>query len=683
MTCPTRELLDAAAAGDAGAGRVVAEHLRSCALCRGIAGGLRPTVRTSPGPSCLDDAQIAGFVRRTLPPMEINAAEAHLAVCARCLRDAMEVSELATAVPPAVSPETAARVRAMVPEAAAPASRPGTRRSAGRLRSRETSILPFAPIALAAAAALLLFFAMSRSREADEVQRPKPDVQGPVARVITVPIPRPPVPNAPPAKTPETRPAPAPPPDRSPSPAPAPVANAPAPPPEKPEEPTAPFDPAAGPPLVATPPQEPPTPAAPTAPAETAPVGESFVVRPTAGDLFVRNARGETTPVKGPVRLARTETLATDAKGPAAFETDAGRIALKPDTSLQFVDAGAGVHLRLARGEGYFHVTPGISAFIVSAPAAEAAVTGTSFLLGVDGRSAVLTVVTGDVKFRNGKGETAVPAGHRSSATMNQAPARPKKADVAAASAWAKDVTKEAFVEIRRAANEKLKGAVIASPYPDWEIAAGGLAQAASRALDLPLVLGHHYREPAVRKVWFDVDRSTESEVLADGSRRPSAPTARAREAFVEYSNAIKGASWNLEPGTWNSAPAAGLVVSVRGHDLAQNGSPVTVCEISAAGVPPEVLAEAKRRVEALAAKAKLAPKLQFRFAGIDNAYEFGGATRDLMFHEENARGEGGYMNPKHARRAIALFFPAELGEDAPLAEAVIKELTTFLGSRR
>ena len=330
----------------------------------------------------------------------------------------------------------------------------------------------------------------------------------------------------------------------------------------------------------------------------------------------------------------------------------------------------------LAAGTAFFEVEKRTVPFIVNLQGAEAVVVGTSFQAD---RSA-LSVLEGAVRLRTEKGEVLVRAGQRSTVRAGEKPAAPAKADVETLSAWRRrpellpNPERTPFLEREAGANRRLAGLVLASPFGEGEPESGNLARATAEVLDAGFVEGHHYRD-LPKKTWINLDRGMEAEVRDDGTLAKEAFTERARKATAEYLDLLRAAA--------GAAPreAVPVVVQFRNHYDAG----LDLCEVAISGWNKPAIAGLKALYAQLLEKHKPATRLEMRFQGVDDTYDWKGAKRTFTFAEADARIEG-YMAPKNARNAAAFFLPPSFGkrpEDTDAYAKIVAEMIEYLVARR
>jgi ferric-dicitrate binding protein FerR (iron transport regulator) len=549
-----------------------------------------------------------------------------------------------------------------------------TVRPARRPRFRETP-RSLAVFALGAAAALLLaalLFVAATGRGPARTPREAP---APMAREPERPVPS----DAPEPEPPSPPPAPsfAPIPSRAsegkpPAPTPAPPSFAPAPSRASESKPPAPV------------PSEPkPAPPPPPRPPDTAPAPPrrvAVVLAELRGGLY--RPGPPLLPLAAGARLEPGETVVALPRRDAHAVTDAGfAVSLRRGSSLRIErEEGGAVRLAL-RGTAYFEVERREAPLAVSTPHGEVQVLGTAFQVEADDRRAVVHVLEGSVRLRNEKGEALVKPGQRSSARAGERPAAAGKADVDAAVAWrrhpslAADPARTPYVEHEPGANRRLAGVVVAAPFFEGEANAGALARAVAERADVGLVLGHHYRD-LEKRIWVHLDRGLEAPVAEDRTIGETAASDRARKATADYLAQAKLAA--------GAAPVP-FLLQFRDHNLSQGADELEVGEVAWSGWNRRVIGELKALYGALLERHRPRYRLELRFQGVDDAYEFRGQKRVFFFAELDARDEG-YLAPRHSRNALTVFLnPGFLsrGGDLETYSKIFAELIEFLHARR
>ncbi|MBI3856255.1 MAG: hypothetical protein HY293_11250, partial [Planctomycetes bacterium] len=202
----------------------------------------------------------------------------------------------------------------------------------------------------------------------------------------------------------------------------------------------------------------------------------------------------------------------------------------------------------------------------------------------------------------------------------------------------------------------------------------GRLAKATAEGMDVGLALGHSFRD-LPRKVWINVDRGMEAEVRGDGSLGPEAFSDRARKATADYLDHARQAA-----GVAPRQPLP-MIVQFRNHYL----NDLDVCEVASAGWDRRTIAGLKAVYAQLLEKHKPATRLEMRFQGVDDSYDYKGAKRAFSFAEADARIEG-YMSPRNARCAAAFFLNPGFGrrdEDFEVYAKILAEMIEYLYLRR
>jgi ferric-dicitrate binding protein FerR (iron transport regulator) len=362
---------------------------------------------------------LAAYLDRRLDPAERDRVEAHLAACAACRDEALDLARLAAAVA-ASDLGPSPRLRAAV-MARLHSRKPSTARSARRRN------WGFAVISAAAAAALVAVgLALWMGRPA-----PRPDE---APRVTTAP-PRRPAPAPAPEEAPPRPPPPAPAPEKP---------DAPKPPPEPPKAAPPAPEPAPKPPDLprAETPEKPkpePEPAPPPAPRPPEPPKTEptravlATVQRVEGPVFLLQGH-ERRPAAASTELLPGQGLLT---GPAAGAAvvrypDGTVLELGPETRVARLFEEDGKRLELAQGTLRASVArqPAGRPFAVLTPHGEARVVGTTFRITVRTGDRPLTrveVTEGKVQLKGTAGKPVeVPAGHHATTSPSaEAAARP------------------------------------------------------------------------------------------------------------------------------------------------------------------------------------------------------------------------------------------------------------------
>ena len=370
-----------------------------------------------------------------------------------------------------------------------------------------------------------------------------------------------------------------------------------------------------------------------------------------------------------PRAITRTSLAASPRRG-ARFTPPGFAVTLERGSSLLLEqEEGGETRATLSAGLAFFEVEKRTAPFVVNLGGAEAVVVGTSF----QAERTALAVVEGSVRLRNEKGEVLVRAGQRSTLRAGEKPSAPAKADVEALTAWRRrpellpNPEGAPFVEREVGASRKLPGLVLASPFGEGEAESEKLARATAERMDVGLVVGRHFRDPA-KKTWINVDRGMEAEVRDDGTPAKEAFTDRARKATSEYLDQLRAGA-GVGP-----REAVPMVVQFRTHY--EPG--LDACEVALSGWNKQTIAGLKALHAQLLEKHKPAARMEMRFQGVDDAYEHKGAKRAFTFTEADARIEG-YMAPKNARNAVAFFFKSPGDADA----RILAEMIEYLYARR
>jgi ferric-dicitrate binding protein FerR (iron transport regulator) len=285
---------------------------------------------------------------------------------------------------------------------------------------------------------------------------------------------------------------------------------------------------------------------------------------------------------------------------------------------------------------------------------------------------------------RNPKGEQMIRAGQRSTMRAGEKPSPPAKAEVEAATAWARspilavEPPEGPFLEREPGANRRLSGLVVAAPFSDGEELSGRMARAVAESGDAALVLGHGYRDPK-RSIWINVDRGMEGDVAADGTVSNERFTERARRSTAEYLDQCRAAG-----GVTGRDPAP-AILQFRTHYLKQGGAGVDVAELAWSGWGKAVLAQAKGYYAQLLDKHKPGVRLELKVQGLDETYDWRGSRRKFSLADDDAREEG-YLAPRNARNALTIFLPDGFARGPGELDAyarIFAELAEFLNARR
>lgn len=424
------------------------------------------------------------------------------------------------------------------------------------------------------------------------------------------------------------------------------------------------------PPPPAAEPLPPPKPPAPTTePARRA----AIVLAGVEGTAFRRRAGAES-PLTAGAEVAASDVLFTRPRRAARLAIDGLVVTLERGTALASeIREDGSLRIHVSAGLAFFEASRPLT---VTAPEAEIIVTGTSFQVERDEKRTQVAVLEGAVRFRNEKGEVAVRAGQRSGARAGERPSAPAKADVEALAAWrrrpelAPNPERNAFTE--HEPGRRLPGLAVAAPFSEGEAEAGRLARATAELLDSGLVLGHHWRDVGKRR-WINVDRGMEAELRADGTPAAEAFTDRARKATADYLDHARAAA-----GVTGPVP---MIVQFRNH----YEKDLEVCEVASSGWTKAAVAQLKAFYAQLLEKHRPAYRLEMRFQGVDDTYDYKGQRRTFFHGEADARIEG-YMAPRSARHAVAFFLNPEFGTRAENAGAYAKifaEMVEFLYARR
>ncbi len=533
-------------------------------------------------------------------------------------------------------------------------------RSAPRRRLREVRRPSTAlGVGLAAAAALflaLVLLAVSRPEPPSRPESAPPSARGPESPAPP-PAPRP-APERPLPPSPETF-------RQSPAPVPAP--------------PPPPAPPVPEPPSPQAPPPALPPPAAPRPP-ETRPAPPRLVTVALAdlrGGLF---RDGEL--LSSGAVVSATDALSTRHRRDARFVADAGfAVAVQKNARLGIERREDGSTRITLEGTAYFVVERREAPFRVATPHGEIRVAGTSFQVETDDRRAQVHVAEGAVRLMNARGDVLVRAGQRSSARPGERPSAPVKADIEAATAWtrqaalAENPERAPYVEHETGANRRLAGVVVAAPFSEGEGNAGRLARSVAERADVGLVLGHHYRD-LEKGIWVHLDRGLEAPVGPDRAVGETGASDRARRATADYLAQAKAAA---------GASPVPFLLQFRDHNLAQDGAELEVGEVAWSGWNRRVVADAKALYGALLDRHRPKYRLELRFQGIDEAYEFRGRKRTFFFSEADARDDG-YMASRNSRNALTVFLNPgflERGGDVETYSKIFVEMIEFLHARR
>ena len=398
----------------------------------------------------------------------------------------------------------------------------------------------------------------------------------------------------------------------------------------------------------------------------------------------IRDGRNE--PAAAGMSILAGDQLAVSSRRAARFRTDVGLSGmLQAGTALTIEHREDGRSRALiTRGTGYFEIARHPAPLTIATPHAEALVLGTSLMLEVEEKRTILLVMEGSVSFRTGKGDVEVRPGQRSSARAGEKPAAPAKADVVNPIAWtrrpelAPNPERTPFLEHELGANRRLPGLAIAAPFYEGEPNSGRLARALAERLDVGLALGHHYRD-IPKKVWFNIDRGLQADVRDDGSLGQTYATEISRSISAEYLGHVRAAA-----GVAPREPAP-MVVQLRDHNLRQDADELDVCEVAFSGWNRAAIAGLKPLYSQLLEKHKPSWRLELRFQGPDDTYEFKGRKRAFFFTEEDARSEG-YMAPRQARNAAVFFLPPTFEKHQDLVEVyskILAELVEYLHARK
>lgn len=422
------------------------------------------------------------------------------------------------------------------------------------------------------------------------------------------------------------------------------------------------------------PPAPAPPPPAPLREERTTPDVPRFKAVAIANIKGALYLEGGANPVATEARLNRTDRVLTRHRRGARFDGPGYRASLETNSSLQLQEEEGGpTLLSLHSGAVYLEVGKRSAPFRVRTPHGEVGVVGTAFQVELDERRTHVAVVEGTVRLKNEKGEVVLQARQRSSVRAGERPAAASRLEGDLAARWRMPESLP-YSEHEAGASRKFAGLVLAAPFYDGEAESGRLARATAERMDVGLVLGYGYRDPA-RKVCINVDRGMEAEVRDDGTAGNTLFTDRARKATADYLDHARQAA-GVRP-----REAMPLVVQFRNHYLAD----ADVCEVAASGFPRKTAADAKAYYAQLLDKHKPAYRLEMRFQGVDDAYELEGRKRRFFFTEEDARVEG-YMAPAHSRNAVAFFLNPGFGKREADYEAysrILSELVEFLWVRR
>jgi hypothetical protein len=222
---------------------------------------------------------------------------------------------------------------------------------------------------------------------------------------------------------------------------------------------------------------------------------------------------------------------------------------------------------------------------------------------------------------------------------------------------------------VRPAAATLYRGLVLSAPYADRETGAAQIARHAADELGAALVLGYRYRNQSDRR-WMAIDRGTEAVYDAQGNRGPYQPTPEAQRVYRERLDFVCRAAGVAR------GPAP-MIVSFRNHSETVGGAPLRVIEVSANGVPAQVLVLMREGYRRLLDELAPSERFEMRFDALDPTYEYAGSTRTFMFTESDAK-QHGYMEPQNARRAVCFFFPTSSllsEEDARVYGRICSEL--------
>jgi hypothetical protein len=446
--------------------------------------------------------------------------------------------------------------------------------------------------------------------------------------------------------------------------------------------------PAPPPPGNAAPPETPSERPAPAVPPKSTPdkaVYAPVQILAASGSVW-RRRDGNGEPVRASMEVSRGDQLQTRHRRGASLGVNIGcTVWLDRDSELSVEHREDGSSkFTLSSGAAFFEVGPRTALFVVATLDGEAVVTGTSFMVERDDKRTSLSVLEGAVQFRSEKGEVLVRAGYRSVARFPEKPSSPARADVEAAAAWrlrpeyALEAPSRPFTDHELGASRKYGGLVLAAPFYEGELPSGRLARAAAEGMDVGLVLGHHFRDLS-RRTWINVDRGMEAEVRTDGTLGPEAFSERARKATADYLDHARQAG-----GAGPRLPVP-MIVQFRNHYLTQGGADLEVCEVALAGWDRRTVAGLKAVYAQLLEKQKPSYRMDMRFQGVDDTYDYKGTKRSLTLTESDARLEG-YMAPRNARSAAAFFLSPGFGkreEDYDAYSKIFAELIEYLYLRR
>lgn len=374
-----------------------------------------------------------------------------------------------------------------------------------------------------------------------------------------------------------------------------------------------------------------------------------------SGSVMVSRNGGEPTSASGFLSLSPSDILTMEPRVRARLASEQDyEVVLDQDARLSFVTTTEGTRIRLEQGRAFFDVKKKGMNFVVETQAANAVVTGTRFVVNVDGKLTSLLVVEGTVRFENAKGKVLVKANQTSRAELGYAPTQPQPAlDSGVAVGWAektgRDPGQEPYIE--RFVGGSGRQLAIGVPHCGWEFTAQDLGVAVSKEMDSGLVLAWGYlNKKGPNKLWVNVDKPTEGDVDDKGNVGVARETRRARDVFEEY---MRGAyeSVGLRGGPMH------LFVGFRNHYEKVGDEELKVIQVATYGISPQQISEMKALWAEFLKMNKLEDGYQLAFDVTDRTIKYKGQSIDFKFFDTAAKSSG-CLNPRYVRHGMLFYVP-------------------------
>lgn len=379
----------------------------------------------------------------------------------------------------------------------------------------------------------------------------------------------------------------------------------------------------------------------------------SLVIR--HGSVMVSRKGGEPAVASGFVTLSPSDVISMQRRTRARLASGEDyEVVLDQDARLSFVTNAEGSRVRLQEGRVFFHVKKKGTNFVVETQAANAVVTGTKFVVDVDGKRTSLLVVEGTVRFENAKGRVLVRANQTSRAETGYAPTPPQTVlDGGVVVGWAektgKDPGQEPYIE--RFVGGRGRPLAVGVPHCGWEFAAQELGVAVAKELDSGLVLAWGYlNKKGPNKLWVNVDKPTEGDVDDAGNVGAARETPRARQVFEEYMRSAYE-SVGLRAGPIH------FFVGFRSHYEKVGNEELKVIQVATYGISAQQISEMKALWAEFLKMNRIEDGYQLAFDLTDRTIKYKGQTVEFKFADTAAKSSG-CLNPRHVRHGMLFYVP-------------------------